>query len=293
MYQYIFVVLVLFIIIKSFIRKQFGYLEGHLNNNTKDSAKLFNYKIVEKFDSNYKKYYFESQAFNKNQKIGNLKLIPWTFNEKSIYIGKDLYVLNKFQKKGIANEIVKKGVNFILEKNSFGVFCTNTELSLADCLFKLYWIKTPITALEQETSINNLELVSYNDVSLKNYPFHNSFFNVPKTQIYNFLNYLDNLGIVFLQNENKVFAIERYKDSQNDYVAYVKFLWVDDLENISIYRLNICKLLNVKYIAFPKVIQNRNIPPNIWDVAYYYIYAKPKHFKYNIFSSKDILAWYL
>jgi len=290
----IFLISIIFFLIKllNLKKKEYGYLNGHLNNITKNSAKKYNYKIIEIFDSINKNYYLESKAFDKKEVIGNLKLIPWSFNNNTIYIGKDLYVLQKYQRKGIGNEIVKNGVNIILKNGNFGVFCTNKELSLNDCIFKLCWIKTSINLLKESNTTKSLKIVSFSDVSLKHYPFNNNFLNVSKKQIYNFLEYLESIDIIFLQNENNLFAVEKYTDSNNDDVAYIKFMWGDNLKLMNNYKLNICKLLNLTYIAFPEIIDKKT-PSKIWDIAYYYLYAKPKKFKYNTFTNRDILAWYL
>lgn len=277
-------------------KKKYGYLNAHIKNITTDFAKDFNYKIIRKYNNYTQNYHFDSIAFNNKEIVGNLQVIPWYYNNNDnncIYIGKDLYVLEKFQKKGIANEIVKNGINAILKKNSFGIFCTNKKLSLPDCVFKLYWKKNLINTTSNKLNINNLKVINYDKVSLKNYPYNNKFLNTSCTKIYNFLKYLASIDIIFLQDQNNIFAVERYKDSDNDYVAYIKFFWVDNIKIINRYKSNICKLLNVKYIANPELLYSDEIPHNTWDIAYYYLYAKPSNLKYNIFTKKDIFGWFL
>ena len=130
----IIVLLLLLIIFYMKNKKNYGYLDSHITGIKRNNN--YEYKITNKNGN------IEGIVYDNKKSIGRLFCTKWeTKNNYNLYIGDDLFILPKYRKNGIANNLVNLCSNTILEKNGFGIFSTNKELSLENKLFELYWVK--------------------------------------------------------------------------------------------------------------------------------------------------------
>ena len=88
---YLLIFLVFVLMYYCFSKKNLGYLESHINKNSKNSALFYKYNIDSSKDT------IDCKAFDENVIIGKMVFYKWNLSNIYIpfYIGSDLYVNEK------------------------------------------------------------------------------------------------------------------------------------------------------------------------------------------------------
>ncbi len=281
------IILILFFILYTYIShstRNYGYLSDLHHNILRHSSK-YTYSIQhnqDKLDS------MTCNASYQNNIIGTLIFIPWKIPNLNytLYIGNNLHVMENHRNKGVANQIILKTANTVVPHGGFGLFSTSYKLSIPNKLSIIYWTKVKPNTNQIP---NTLKFATYDTLLYENYPTH-PWLNVPTIQRKNYLKYLQNNGMKFINIYDKslTIAIETIIDSQNHKVAQIKWFWgkKNDLNTIL---ANICTLLKHEYIAVPQL----TIPTNIWDQSISYIYCKPSNLVVPELKESHIYGWYL
>ncbi len=261
-------------------KKTYGYLDSHITGIKRNNN--YEYKITNKNGN------IEGIVYDNKKSIGRLFCTKWeTKNNYNLYIGDDLFILPKYRNNGIANNLVNLCSNTILEKNGFGIFSTNKELSLENKLFELYWVKYKTN---YKTDSNIFKEVSWNNINFDNYPNH-QLLKAEKSYIQNFL-YLQSLKknkFIYVEKYNTIICVESLIDNDEDSVSHVKWFWSNNMSVESI--KGVSKYLGDDYVSIPKI--SVNMTEKIWDKSYCYLHCKPKNIKIQKLDEKDILGWFL